>query len=68
MTGARGRGAYVTAGARQPIVALTAHAMKGDQDLCLAGGMDGYLVKPIRAQDLDLILDQYAGRAAAIVK
>jgi PAS domain S-box-containing protein len=55
-------------GGHQPIVALTAHAMKGDQELCLAGGMDGYLAKPIRAQELDQILDQYAGRGAAIVK
>lgn len=55
-------------GGHQPIVALTAHAMKGDQELCLAGGMDGYLAKPIRAQELDLILDQYAVRGTAIVK
>jgi len=55
-------------GGHQPIVALTAHAMKGDQELCLAGGMDGYLAKPIRAQELDQILDQYARRATAIVK
>ncbi len=55
-------------GGHQPIVALTAHAMKGDQELCLAGGMDGYLAKPIRAQELDQILDQYVARAAAVLK
>jgi PAS domain S-box-containing protein len=55
-------------GGHQPIVALTAHAMKGDQELCLAGGMDGYLTKPIRVQELDHVLDQFAGRGAAIVK
>jgi two-component system sensor histidine kinase/response regulator len=55
-------------GRHQPIVALTAHAMKGDQELCLAGGMDGYLSKPIRTEELDELLDQYVGRGNAIVK
>jgi two-component system, sensor histidine kinase and response regulator len=46
-------------GRHQPIIALTAHAMKGDQDRCLAAGMDGYLSKPIRPQELDAILEKY---------
>jgi two-component system, sensor histidine kinase and response regulator len=33
--------------------------MKGDQDRCLAAGMDGYLSKPIRPQELDAILEKY---------
>jgi CheY-like chemotaxis protein len=43
----------------QRVVALTAHAMKGDEERCLAAGMDGYLSKPIRQQELDGILDSY---------
>jgi len=49
-------------GIRVPIVALTAHAMKGDREKCLAGGMDRYLTKPIRSQELDELLENYLVR------
>ena len=48
-------------GRHQPVVALTARAMKGDLEQCLFAGMDGYLVKPIRPGDLDNLLDRYMG-------
>ncbi len=44
----------------QPVVALTARAMKGDLEHCLSAGMDGYLAKPIRAEDLEDVLEKYA--------
>lgn len=46
-------------GKHQPIIALTAHAMKRDQERCIAAGMDGYLTKPIRPQELDVVLERY---------
>ena len=49
-------------GRRQPVVAMTALAMNGDRERCLAVGMDGYISKPIRPQELDDLLDKYLAR------
>jgi CheY-like chemotaxis protein len=43
----------------QPIVAMTALAMQGDRERCISAGMDGYLSKPIRARELDEVLEQF---------
>ena len=36
--------------------------MKGDREKCLASGMDGYLTKPIRPQELDEVLESYVAK------
>ncbi len=52
------RDAERRAGGHTPIIAMTAHAMKGDRERCLEAGMDDYLPKPIRPADLFALLEQ----------
>ncbi len=46
---------------RIPILAMTAHAAEGDEALCLAAGMDDYLVKPVRYDQLEASLKRWLG-------
>jgi CheY-like chemotaxis protein len=48
-------------GRRVPIIAMTAHAIKGDREHCLAVGMDGYLSKPINAEELFTTIESLVG-------
>jgi PAS domain S-box-containing protein len=53
-----------TSEVRMPILALTANAVKGEADLCLAAGMDEYLTKPIRLHHLQASLQRWLPHAA----
>ncbi len=51
---------------RLPIIAMTGHALIGDREMCLRAGMDGYVSKPIRPEDLFLVIDEVLAGAAAL--
>lgn len=50
-------------GRHTPVVAMTAHAMKGDREKCIEAGMDDYISKPISSSDLEAMLQKFTGRA-----
>lgn len=56
------------AGVHVPIVAMTAHAMAGDRDRCLAAGMDSYVAKPLRPQELVDAVEHAAERQPAAAR
>lgn len=47
---------------RLPIVAMTANAMPGDRERCLAAGMDDYVGKPVQLEDLLLVMQRWTRR------
>jgi len=60
------RAREVSTGAHIPIVAMTAHAMTGDRERCLEGGMDGYVSKPISAELLFATVERLAANVAPV--
>jgi len=56
------------AGGRVAIIAMTAEAMQGTKQRCLAAGMDDYIVKPVRLEDMVDALKKWAPEGAEVLK
>ena len=50
-----------TTGLHIPIIAMTAHALKGDEERCITAGMDAYLSKPMRTTELFAQIEKFIG-------
>jgi signal transduction histidine kinase/CheY-like chemotaxis protein len=50
---------------RTPVIAITANALKGDRERCLAAGMDGYVAKPVQREDIVEALQRWGGAATS---
>ncbi|HWX56210.1 MAG TPA: response regulator [Verrucomicrobiae bacterium] len=55
-------------GNRIPVIAMTAHAMVGDKERCLAAGMDDYITKPIAPEELKDLLNRYSSSIRTMVE
>jgi two-component system sensor histidine kinase/response regulator len=63
-TTARIRAMEITGGGHLPIVAMTAHAMAGDRERCIAAGMDDYVAKPLRKEEVLRALKEWGDASA----